>query len=378
MLQSASEFAAGLVIMSKVTRLEVDHFSIPLPVVLSDSTHGDMSEFGLITVRLTDDEGAQGMGYTYTVGNIGGYAVASLIDRDLRGVAEHHDAADIEGMWERMWWRIHFCGRGGLAAFAMAAVDVALWDLASRRADQPLWQALGGYDPKVMAYAGGIDLQFTTEALLAQADEFQASGFRAIKMKVGRDRLSEDVARVKAMREHLGDDFPLLADANMRWRVDEALRAARALAPYNLVWLEEPTIPDDIAGHVKIEREGGVPIATGENFHTIYEFEHMMQAGGVSFPEPDLATLGGISPWMKVARSAQSKNLPVTSHGVHDLHVHLLAAAPNASYLEAHGFGLERFIEQPLEIVDGYATAALRPGHGIVFDWNALEAHRCA
>ena len=196
-------------------------------------------------------------------------------------------------------------------------------------------------------------------------------------MKVGRDRLSEDVDRVRAMREHLGADFPLLVDANMRWRVDEAVRAARALSEFELVWLEEPTIPDDVTGHVKISREGGLPIATGENFHTIYEFEHMMAAGGVSFPEPDLATLGGITPWMKVARMAEGRNLPVTSHGVHDLHVHLLAAVPNASYLEAHGFGLERFVEHPLTIVDGCAAAPDRPGHGIVFDWEALEAHRC-
>ena len=359
-----------------IAQLRVDHYAIPLPVVLSDSTHGDMSEFGLITVRIADEEGAEGLGYTYTVGNIGGAAVASLIDRDLRTAVTGQDADCIEALWERMWWHVHFCGRGGLAAFAMAAVDVALWDLAASRRGQPLWKLLGGYCPQVRAYAGGIDLQFTTDALLAQADGFKAQGFEAIKMKVGRDRLSEDVDRVRAMREHLGADFPLLADANMRWRVDEAVRAARSLSEFGLVWLEEPTIPDDVEGHVKIAREGGVPIATGENFHTIYEFERMMAAGGVSFPEPDLATLGGVTPWMKVARMAEGRNLPVTSHGVHDLHVHLLAAVPNASYLEAHGFGLERFIEHPLEIVAGCATAPSRPGHGIGLDWEALEPLR--
>jgi L-alanine-DL-glutamate epimerase-like enolase superfamily enzyme len=168
----------------------------------------------------------------------------------------------------------------------------------------------------------------------------------------------------------------LLADANMRWSVDQAIRAARALRDSQLFWLEEPTIPDDIAGHTRIVREGGVPIATGENLHTMYEFQHLIAANGVSFPEPDLATLGGITPWMKVAHLAELNNLPVTSHGVHDLHVHLLAAVPNASYLEVHGFGLDRYINEPLQLVDGQAIAPSRPGHGVDFDWNALDAHR--
>ena len=212
----------------RIAAVETDHYCIPLPTVLSDSTHGDMTHFALITVRVRDDEGGNGLGYTYTVGDIGGDAVRSLIARDLAPVLEGQDPRRVEQIWERMWWRTHFVGRGGLAAFAMAAVDVALWDLTARQSAAPLWRALGGHDHRVDAYAGGIDLQFTTDALLAQAEGFLEQGFRAIKMKVGRGRLSEDVARVHAMRDRLGPDFPLLVDANMRWSVAEAVRAARA------------------------------------------------------------------------------------------------------------------------------------------------------
>jgi L-alanine-DL-glutamate epimerase-like enolase superfamily enzyme len=178
------------------------------------------------------------------------------------------------------------------------------------------------------------------------------------------------------MRQLLGPDVPLMVDANMRWRVDEAIRASRALAEHGVYWLEEPTIPDDVAGHVRIAREGALPIATGENFHTLHEFQQMIAAGGVAFPEPDLATCGGVTVWQKVAHLAEAHNLPVTSHGVHDLHVHLLAAVPNKSYLEAHGFGLERFIEHPLVIEDGFALAPDRPGHGVTFDGAGLEPWR--
>jgi len=359
-----------------IENLRVDHFRIPLPVVLSDSTHGEMSHFGLITVRIGRADGQQGLGYTYCVGDIGGDAIRSLIDRELVPLLLGTDAREVEEIWHRMWWHLHFVGRGGIAAFAMAAVDIALWDLRARAADQPLWRFLGGEDPNVPAYAGGIDLQFSLEALEAQTRAFLDDGFRAIKMKVGRDDLAEDVERVTAMRDWLGSDIALMADANMAWTVEEAVAAARALQPCELTWLEEPTIPDDVEGHARIAREGGIAVATGENLHTVYEFKRMIAHGGVAFPEPDVANIGGITPWLEVAGAAQAMGLPVTTHGVHDLQVHLLAAVPNASYLEVHGFGLDRFMSEPLVIVDGTARAPERPGHGVRLDWESLAPHR--
>ena len=248
--------------------------------------------------------------------------------------------------------------------------------LRARRLGTPLWRLLGGFDPRVPCYAGGIDLDFPLEALLGQTEENLARGFRAVKMKVGRPSLRDDVERVRAMRAHLGPDFPLMVDANMRWSVDEAIRAARALGEFAPVWLEEPTSPDDVPGHARIVREGGLPIAAGENLHTLYEFRQLIAAGGVTFPEPDVTNCGGITAFMKVCHLAEAFNLPVTSHGAHDLTVHLLAAVPNRSYLEAHGFGLDRFIAEPLRIEAGFAVAPDRPGHGIEFDWKALDGAR--
>jgi L-alanine-DL-glutamate epimerase-like enolase superfamily enzyme len=358
-----------------IASVRADHYRVPLPVALSDSTHGTMAAFELITVRVRDADGAEGLGYTYTVG-AGGGAMQQLIARDLGPLLEGADETRIEALWQKLWWAVHYVGRGGLAVHAISAIDTALWDLMARRRGLPLWRLLGGHDPQVAAYAGGIDLFFTLEELLRQTEDNLAKGFRAIKMKVGRERLSEDVARVAAMRELLGPDVPLMVDANMRWSADQGIRAARAFAPHQVFWLEEPTIPDDVAGHVRILREGGLPVATGENLHSIYEFNAMIAAGGVSFPEPDLSNCGGVSVWLKVARLAEAANLPVTSHGVHDLHLHLLAAVPNASYLEVHGFGLERFMAEPLRIADGKATAPERPGHGVELDWQGLETLR--
>jgi len=359
----------------QIQEVQADHYRIPLPVALSDSTHGTIRAFELITVRVRDAEGAEGVGYTYTVGT-GGAAVLALIARDLAPLLAEREAERIEDTWQAMWWALHYGGRGGAQVLAISAVDIALWDLHARRQRAPLWRILGGFDPRVPCYAGGIDLDFPLDALLRQTDEHLARGFRAIKMKVGRPSLHDDLERVRAMRAHLGRGFPLMVDANMRWSADEAIRAARALRDFDLVWLEEPIIPDDVPGHVRVVREGGLPVAAGENLHTLHEFRALIDAGGVTFPEPDVTNCGGVTVFMKICHLAEAFNLPVTSHGAHDVAVHLLAAAPNRSYLEAHGFGLDRYIAEPLRLEEGRAVAPDTLGHGVQFDWKALEILR--
>ena len=360
--------------MAHIKTIKTGHYRIPLPVALSDSTHGVMTAFEVITVRVTDADGQEGVGYTYTTGHNGG-AVADLARREIPEIVEGCDAELIEQLWQKVWWGLHYGGRGGPTVLALSAFDMALWDLKAKRAGLPLWKLLGGHDPAVPCYAGGIDLDLSVDDLLAQTDGNLDKGFRAIKCKVGREKLSEDVARIEAMRRHLGDDFPLMVDANMKWTADEAIRRARAFRDFDLVWLEEPIIPDDVGGHVRVMQEGGVAIATGENFRTLWEFKQMIAAGGVSYPEPDVTNCGGVTPFMKICHLAEAFNLAVTSHGAHDVTVHLLAAVPNRFYLETHGFGLDRYIADPLEIRDGKAIAPERPGHGILFDWTGLAAH---
>jgi len=358
--------------MPRITSIEPGFYRIPLPTVLTDSMHGAMRAFELNTVRIRDSDGAEGIGYTFTVGR-NGAAIDAVLTRELPEIMDGEEADEIERLWHKAWWALHYGGRGGPTVLALSAFDMALWDLKAKRANLPLWKALGGFDPRVPCYAGGIDLELPLDKLLRQTDDNLGKGFRAIKMKVGRANLFEDVERVKAMREHLGEGFPLMADANMKWSTDGAIRAARALQPFDLTWLEEPTIPDDPAGHARIVREGGLPIAAGENLRTLWEFKLYVASGAVTYPEPDVTNCGGVTPFMKIAHLAEAFNLPVTSHGAHDVTVHLLAACPNRSYLEAHGFGLERYIAEPLKIQDGFALAPDRPGHGIEFDWQGLK-----
>ncbi|MFL5148404.1 MAG: enolase C-terminal domain-like protein, partial [Microvirga sp.] len=196
--------------MPAIRSIEPGFFRIPLPEVLTDSTHGEMSAFELNTVRVRDADGAEGVGYTYTVGRNGG-AIDAVLRRELVEIMTGEEADHIERLWLKAWWALHYGGRGGPTVLALSAFDMALWDLKSRRAGLPLWNFLGGFDPRVPCYAGGIDLDLPLDALLRQTDGNLGKGFRAIKMKVGRKKLSEDVERVRAMREHLGADFPLMA-----------------------------------------------------------------------------------------------------------------------------------------------------------------------
>ena len=357
-------------------QLEVARYAVPLPQILGDATHGEIREFGLVTVRIGIRGGSEGLGYTYTVGNAGASAIESMIKRDLAPLLADRDLRCTEAIWADMWQATHYVGRGGPASFAISAVDTALWDAKAKACSEPLWRLLGGSSPKVEAYAGGIDLRFSLDQLVDQARSNLRRGFGALKIKVGSDRLREDLERVEATRDILGPDRPLMVDANMKWSVAEAIRASRALGEFDVYWLEEPTDPADVKGHARIQREGALPVAAGENLHTLAEFEAMVSAGAVAFPEPDLTNCGGVTAWMKIAHLAEAHALPVTSHGVHDLHVSLLAAVPNASFLEFHGFGLDSFLTDPLEVSRGYATASDRPGHGVTLRWDMLENHR--
>jgi L-alanine-DL-glutamate epimerase-like enolase superfamily enzyme len=361
--------------MPSIASLTPGYYRVPLETTLSDSMHGEMLDFELNTIRVRDAEGAEGIGYTFTAGR-NGVAIDALLTREFPDQLIGRDADLIESIWESIWWAQHYGGRGGPTVLALSALDMALWDLKAKRLAQPLWKLLGGYDPRVPCYAGGIDLDLPLDKLLQQTDDNIKKGFRAIKMKVGRKRLREDVARLNAMREHLGDGFPLMVDANMKWSADQAIRAARAFQPYVPEWLEEPIIPDDFTGHARVLREGGLPIAAGENLRTLWEFKQLVAEGGVTYPEPDVTNCGGITSFIKIAHLAQAYNLPITSHGAHDITVHLLAALPNRSYLEAHGFGLDRYIASPLRIEEGYAIAPDRPGHGIEFNWTELDSVR--
>lgn len=316
----------------KIVDVVTEYYRIPLPESMGDAKHGIHTHFELPIVKVILECGSIGVGYTYT-GGIGGRAICNLIEHDLKPFLLGKDASCVEKLWEDMNWKIHYVGRGGIASFAISAIDIALWDLRGKKADEPLWKLLGGSNNSTKAYAGAIDLNFSMEKLLDNIQGYLDAGFHAVKIKLGKERLEEDLERVAAVRQLIGPDVVFMVDANMKWSVETAIKAAKQLKVFNVLWLEEPTIPDDYDGYRRIAEEGGLAIAAGENLHTIYEFQNMISRGKIDFPQPDASNIGGITGWLKVANLAYASNLPVCTHGMQELHVSLMSAMARISSL---------------------------------------------
>ena len=357
----------------KIERIETAYYRLPLEP-MGDAGHGAIDVEELVTLSL-HAEGLTGHGYAYTIGR-GGRAVKALIDHDIASILVGQDATEIQGIWDLMWQRLLYVGRGGLASFAIAAVDVALWDLYGVREVRPLYALFGAGACEIPAYGSGVDLPKPLDELLAQTEGFLERGFPGVKVKIGRLDPREDEARIRAVRELVGDGVDLMVDANMAWTTDEALERGRRLEQYGLYWYEEPTIPEDVAGHARLEREMETPIAVGESLHSPHEYRRYVEEEALAVLQIDPITNGGITASLVALKMADEAGLKTSSHYTDELSAHVLCASDNPVYLEKHAFALDEYLQEPQIVTNGRVRPTETPGTGLRFDEEKLSPYR--
>lgn len=322
-------------------------------------------------------DGSEGVGYSYTIGT-GGSSIMAMLQDHLIPRLIGQDPDRIEAIWRDLIFHTHATHVGAITSLALAAIDTALWDRRAKVLGLPLWKLAGGAKACVPVYTteGGW-LQLDEAELVAQALAARTQGFAGSKVKIGKPHLSEDVQRLSAVREAVGAGFELMVDANQSFTLSEAVRRARALDGLHLAWLEEPMPADNIAAHQQLCLHSPIPIAVGESMYSCGQFADYLEARACQIVQVDVARVGGITPWLKVAHLAECHNISVSPHFLMELHVSLACAVPNAPWVE-YIPQLADIAQSRLQIDSGNALPPQDPGLGIDWDWDQICARRIA
>ncbi len=358
--------------------------------VVQDGVH-TIAGRDVLLVELLSDEGITGLGFVTGLEVAHGSEIRTIdliIREGLRPMLLGEELFRTERIWEKLYRGTLRFGRRGAAIRAISGVDLAIWDALGKSSNRPVWQLLGGYRDRVPAYAtcGFYSKGKGLEGLAQEAMRYVEEGFEAIKVKVGKGTPAEDVERVRAVREAIGDSIKLMVDANGAWDTMTAVAMARKLDRFDLYWIEEPVLPDNLEGYQAVASATGTPIAAGENEYTRYDFKELLQRKLLGVIQPDVTRVGGITEWMKIAHMAEAFGVPCAPHAVQEIHAHLVAAVPNATFVEyyAPDHALQRFLDQlflePREtklIRSGHLLPPSRPGLGLELSAEVLEQYRC-
>jgi L-alanine-DL-glutamate epimerase-like enolase superfamily enzyme len=362
--------------MPTITGATASLLDLEVETERTDATQSFVKQETVVVDLITDD-GLSGTGYSYTIGT-GGPSVLALLRTTLLPLLIGQDARDVEALWRRLHDTTHATTVGAITSLALAAVDTALWDLRCLRAAEPLWQLAGGARRAVPLYDTENGwLHLSQDELVAGARAAVRAGWGGTKIKVGRPTAAEDVERLRAVRDAVGPGFDIMVDANQSFTAAEAGRRARAFDGLDLGWFEEPLPADDVSGHVALAASTTIPVAVGESLYSIGQFRDYLQRGGAGVVQTDVARIGGITPWLKVAHLAEAFNVDVCPHFLMELHVSLVAAVPNGRYVE-HIPQLRAITTAEMETRDGHALAPDAPGLGIAWDRDAMDDRRVA
>ena len=343
---------------------------------IRDAIHSFSDRGGVVT-RIHTNIGVTGHSYTY-FGTIPGgpRVVAQIINEELFDVIKGEDPFFVKRIRDKIWKATEYHGVTGVVQFGIAAVDMAVWDVVGRVLGKPLYKILGGFRDRVPAYAMvgwyyDNEDEFTRRCAAAIEE-----GFRAVKIKVGLGSLSDDIRRIKTARKTIGDDADLMVDANQAFTISTALERGKAYQDLGVFWFEEPLPPHNHDGYEELGAKLSVRIATGENEYTKYAFADLIRRGGVDVVQPDNRRTGGVTEWMEIAALADAFHIQVASHGGGPGNLNMLAAMPNAIYLESGSLKGQSMYEVNLKMVDGEVLVPNVPGLGTAVRDDYIKRHR--
>ncbi len=367
-------FAPGAATIDRIASVNLSSIVLPLKNPISDAKvltgrQKAMTEVVFLFAEVRTEDGHEGIGFSYSkrAGGPAQFAHAKEIAPVLIG----EDPSDIAKIWTKLVWAGASVGRSGVATQAIAAIDIALWDLKAKRAGLPMAKLLGAHRDSVQTYntSGGF-LHTPIDEVIENADRSLEQGIGAIKLKVGQPDWKLDIARVTAVREHLGDNVPLMVDANQQWDRPTAQRMGRIFEDFNLVWIEEPLDAYDAEGHAQLARSLDTSIATGEMLASVGEHIRLLEAGSVDIIQPDAPRIGGFTQFLKLAALAEHNNLQLAPHFAMEIHLHLAAAYPLEAWVE-HFDWLDPLFNEHLEISGGRMHLSSRPGLGFTLSDQA-------
>jgi len=332
----------------------------------------------IVTLRLRTDAGIEGIGVTFYGGAMTG-SLCKAVD-ELAALIVGEDPLRIEKIVAKLRAGTgDSCGPGGIFTLALSAVDIALWDIKGKALDQPLWKLLGGHRDRVPTYASGsLRRGLTHDQAQRAAQILVQKGFKEMKTQMalpGNPTIADEVRRVRVVREAIGPDIKLMCDINQRWRPEQAIDIGNRVEDVGLFWLEDVTRADDYQGLARVTAALKTPVAGGEYVYGIEPFRQMIQMHAVDIPMIDICRAGGVTQWMKIAGMAEAFNLPVVSHVMPEILVHLIAACPNGLTVEYMPWMLCLYEETPA-VENGVMVLSDKPGLGLKFDERAVASFK--
>jgi L-alanine-DL-glutamate epimerase-like enolase superfamily enzyme len=360
----------------RIARVDVHLVSRPVGTGFADATR-TVECVGFTVVRVTTDQGLEGIGLTYH--EVGGEATRALILHNIAPRILGRDPLETEVLWNELFHYLRGVGRKGLTFAALSAVDLALWDLKGKIVDLPLYRLLGGNRTSVPVYASGGWTSYSDDQLVDEMRDMVAQGYTHIKFKVGVDGAANprrDAVRVRKVRDAVGPDIRLLLDANNCWDAATAVKFANTVRECDILLLEEPVLADDIPGLARFRRGTDIPLATGEHEYTRYGVRDLILAEAADIVQADAARAGGYTEMVKIAAMTQAWNLKFAPHAMEHMHMHLVSATPNAPFLERlrlfEDVTAHVFRNAPLP-VGGHIAIPDLPGHGLVLDMDFIR-----